>query len=69
MKLDIKMDFDIDKHDKRAMLIESCIKEGEEWNRYLWHTKGQIYKYEIKPFLNNAHPFIVSKFQQDEEFN
>ena len=69
LKLNIKIDFDIDKRDKRATLIESWIKEGGTWNRYLWHTKGQIYKHEVKPFKNNAHPFIVSKFQQDEEFN
>lgn len=69
LKLDIKIDFDIDKNDKRATLIESWIKENETWNRYLWHTKGQIYKYEISPFKNGANPFIISKFQQDEEFN
>ena len=66
--LDIKVDFEIDKNDKRAMIIESWIKEGGVWNRYLWHTKGHIYKYEEKPFKNGAHPFVVSKFQQDHNF-
>lgn len=68
LALDIKVDFEIDKNDKRAMIIESWIKEGGAWNRYLWHTKGHIYKYEEKPFKNGAHPFVVSKFQQDHNF-
>ena len=34
----------------------------------MWHTDGFIYKYEEKPFLNGAHPFVVSKFQQDHDF-
>ena len=68
MELDIKVDFEIDKNDKRAMIIESWIKEKGTWNRYLWHTTGHIYKYEISPFKNGAHPFVVSKFQQDQNF-
>lgn len=67
LALDIKVEFEIDKDDKRAMIIESWIKEGGTWNRYLWHT-GHIYKYEEKPFKNGAHPFVVSKFQQDHNF-
>lgn len=68
LDLNIKVDFEIDKNDKRAMIIESWIKEGGVWNRYLWHTKGYVYKYEEKPFKNGAHPFVVSKFQQDHNF-
>ena len=68
MELDIKVDFEIDKNDKRAMIIESWIKEKGTWNRYIWHTTGHIYKYEISPFKNGAHPFVVSKFQQDQNF-
>lgn len=67
-ELDIAVDFEVEQSDKRAMIIESWIKENGEWNRYLWHTKGYIYKHETKPFKNNAHPFIISKFQQDDNF-
>lgn len=70
--LEIHPQFDIQNADKRAMLIESWIlrkeKDKEIWDRYLWHTQGQIYKYEKSPFKNGAHPFVISKFQQDDEF-
>lgn len=65
--LGIVVDFDVDKQEKRATIIESWIQENNVWNRYLWHTKGRIFKYEESPFKCGNHPFIVSKFQQDEE--
>ena len=60
--------------DKRAFIIESWIKEPHEklgfsWNRYLWHSNGGIYKYEIAPFKNGAHPFVVAKYNIDEKNN
>ena len=68
LELDIKPEFETINADKRAMIIESWLKEGGEWNRYIWHTSGYIYKFENKPFKNNTHPFVVSKFQQDNNF-
>lgn len=66
----------IDKNDladKRVFLIESWVKEYNEserekysWNRYLWHPQGGIYKREIKPFRNNSHPFVIAKYNIDE---
>lgn len=69
LDLNINVEFDIVESDKRAMIIETWIKESGVWNRYLWHTIGQIYKYEEMPFKNNTHPFIVSKFQQDNFYS
>ena len=67
----------IDKNDiadSRVILIESWIKEYNanepekySWNRYLWHPQGGIYKTEIKPFRNNSHPFVIAKYNIDEE--
>ncbi|WP_156471906.1 portal protein [Helicobacter himalayensis] len=60
--------------DSRVFLIESWFKESNEntkegfsWNRYLWHKQGGIYSYEIMPFKNNTHPFIVAKYNIDEK--
>ncbi len=60
--------------DKRAFIIESWIKEPHEklgfsWNRYLWHSNGGIYKYEVAPFKNGAHPFVIAKYNIDEKNN
>ena len=62
--------------DQRVFIIESWVKEYDEsapekysWNRYLWHPQGGIYKKEIKPFKNNAHPFVIAKYQIDEKSN
>lgn len=62
--------------DQRVFIIESWVKEYEEstpekysWNRYLWHPQGGIYKKEIRPFKNNAHPFVIAKYQIDEKSN
>lgn len=61
-----------DLSDQRAFIIESWIREYDEeakeptWNRYLWHPQGGIYKKEVKPFKDNIHPFIVAKYQSDE---
>lgn len=66
--LGIIVDFDVYRQDKRATIIESWFKEAGVWNRYLWHTNKSILKYEEAPFKNGMHPFIVSKFQQDENF-
>lgn len=75
LDLGIVVDYEYDKSDKRAMIIESWIKEkntehekGYTWNRYIWSTNGDTYKSEVMPFLNNSHPFIISKFQQDNNF-
>lgn len=62
--------------DQRVFIIESWVKEYDEsaqerysWNRYLWHPQGGIYKKEIRPFKNNAHPFVIAKYQIDEKSN
>lgn len=60
--------------DSRAFIIESWIKErheklGSSWNRYLWHPNGSVYKYEIAPFKNGAHPFVIAKYNIDEKNN
>lgn len=52
--------------DKRCFLIESWIKEGEHFNRYIWQEQGLL-SYEKKPFKNGMHPFIVSKFNIDDK--
>lgn len=58
----------------RAEVIESWIYEASQnpsqsrpsWNRYIW-KKGQILSYEISPFKNGVHPFVVAKYNIDEE--
>lgn len=62
--------------DQRVFIIESWIKEYDEnaperysWNRYLWHPQGGIYKKELRPFKNNAHPFVIAKYQVDHKNN
>ena len=41
LSLDIKPEFETINADKRAMIIESWLKEGGEWNRYIWHTRDR----------------------------
>ncbi|TLD79864.1 phage tail tape measure protein [Helicobacter sp. MIT 05-5293] len=61
--------------DQRAFIIETWAKEYDEqtrtlsWNRYLWNPNGGIYKTEIMPFKDNLHPFVISKYQIDEQNN
>ena len=62
--------------DTRADIIETWVREYDEqsaqkysWNRYLWHPLGGIYKFEAKPFKNNAHPFIIARYNIDEKHN
>lgn len=58
----------------RAEVIESWIYEASQnssesrpsWNRYIW-KKGQILSYEVSPFKNGVHPFVVAKYNIDEE--
>lgn len=59
--------------DSRAFIIESWYKEPNEerkegfsWNRYLWNPNGGIYTYEVMPFKNNTHPYIIAKYNIDE---
>ncbi|MDO4674433.1 MAG: portal protein [Campylobacter sp.] len=52
--------------DKRCILIESWIKEGNHYARYIWQDEG-ILSYEPKPFKDGSHPFIVSKYNIDAE--
>ncbi|EGK8112486.1 portal protein [Campylobacter upsaliensis] len=52
--------------DQRCILIESWIKEGEDFARYIWQDEVLL-SYEKKPFKNGMHPFIVSKFNIDEK--
>lgn len=68
MDFEIQPAWDRYKFDKRATLIESWIKGCNGWDRYIWHTHGQVYKFETRPFLNGAHPYVVSKFAQDHEY-
>ncbi|GAA9299859.1 hypothetical protein TH0249_10250 [Helicobacter pylori] len=62
-------------HERIASVIESWYKEYNEetksyqWNRYLWSRNAGIYKSELKPFKNGAHPFIISKLYTDESNN
>ncbi len=59
-------------HERIASVIESWYKEYNEetqsyqWNRYLWSRNAGVYKSELKPFKNGAHPFIISKLYTDE---
>ena len=62
--------------EKRLEVIESWIyeatqdKEGKtksSWNRYIWHSVSGILRYEISPFKNGAHPFIIAKYNIDEK--
>ncbi len=52
-------------HERIVSVIESWYKEYNEetksyqWNRYLWSRSAGIYKSELKPFKNGAHPFII----------
>lgn len=70
IKFDTEPPFFTYANDKRATIIESWYKtKNDIWDRYLWGLDGQIYKYEKSPFLNGMHPFVVSKFQQDHNFN
>lgn len=56
----------IDNHiDKRVKIVETWLKEGESFNRYIWH-ENSILSYEISPFLDGSHPFCVAKFNIDE---
>lgn len=53
-------------HDSRVEIIESWYKEAEGWNRYIWQKKSNdVIAYEVTPFKDKAHPFIVSKFHID----
>lgn len=60
--------------ENRAEVIESWIYEsytdekGElknAWNRYIW-KKSQLLSYEISPFKNGTNPFIIAKYNIDE---
>lgn len=52
--------------DKRCVLIETWIKEGDAFARYIWQDQG-VLTYEPKPFKNGTHPFIISKFNIDDK--
>ncbi|MDL0109102.1 portal protein [Campylobacter felis] len=52
--------------DKRVGIVETWIKEGGVFNRYIWQDKA-ILAYEKSPFKNGMHPFCISKFQIDED--
>lgn len=52
--------------DKRALIIETWIKEKNGFSRYIWQEQG-ILKYEECPFKNGEHPFVVSKYQVDHK--
>ncbi|MGX3045947.1 portal protein [Helicobacter sp. T3_23-1056] len=60
--------------ENRAEVVESWIYEsytnekGERknaWNRYIW-KKSQLLSYEISPFKNGENPFIIAKYNIDE---
>lgn len=59
--------------DTRVDLIESWILEYSEelkrlvWNRYIWQNNANIVKFELSPFKNGKHPFVVAKFYSDHE--
>lgn len=52
--------------DKRCELIETWIKEGDHFARYIWQNEGLL-TYEEQPFKNGMHPFIVSKYNIDNK--
>lgn len=54
-------------YEKRVLIIESWMYENKQWNRYLWYPQQKIYKRELKPFKNNTHPFIISKYHIDDK--
>lgn len=53
--------------DNRVEIIESWYKEKEGWNRYIWQGDNQIIAYEVTPFLNKMHPFVVAKYYIDHK--
>lgn len=52
-------------YDARVEIIESWYKEEEGWNRYVWQHNANIIAYEITPFKDKQHPFIISKYHID----
>lgn len=63
-------------NERRAQVIESWILEShtneqgqnvEQWSRYCWNEENGILSYEPAPFKNNTHPFVVAKYQIDDE--
>ncbi|RDU57106.1 portal protein [Helicobacter sp. MIT 00-7814] len=53
--------------DSRVSVIESWFLEKEGWNRYIWQNEGNICSYEVTPFKNKSHPFIIAKFAIDHD--
>lgn len=62
-------------YDQRCTIIESwifesVIKNEQEihgFSRYVWNKGGDILVYEPVPFLTKSHPFVVCKYQIDNE--
>lgn len=53
--------------DSRVEIMESWYKESEGWNRYVWQRGWGIIAYEITPFADKSHPFVVSKYYIDHK--
>lgn len=52
--------------DTRAIIYETWLLENGTWNRYFWQD-NQILAYEISPLKTKKHPFVISKYQIDDE--
>lgn len=51
--------------DTRAIIYESWLLEDGTWNRYFWQDNS-ILDYEISPLKTKDHPFIIAKYQIDD---
>lgn len=51
--------------DTRAIIYETWLLEDGTWNRYFWQDNS-ILDYEISPLKTKDHPFIIAKYQIDD---
>lgn len=51
--------------DTRAIIYETWLLEDGIWNRYFWQDNS-ILDYEISPLKTKDHPFIIAKYQIDD---
>lgn len=51
--------------DTRAIIYETWLLEDGTWNRYFWQDNS-ILDYEISPLKTKEHPFVIAKYQIDD---
>lgn len=51
--------------DTRAIIYETWLLEDGIWNRYFWQDNS-ILDYEISPLKTKDHPFVIAKYQIDD---